>query len=186
MYIQHFLCLFSVSRHFNCFHIFTAVNNTSMNTGVQTSLQVHNFNYFVHTYSISAGSCSMLLENFYEHSLCFPEWMHHFSSYQYYTMCQPLSWVQLFVTTWTVVHQDPLSMEFSRQEYQIGLPFPSPGELPDLGIKSRSPDMQEDSLNLSHTGSPAKSIQMFQFFNMLTNTCFFMTIITLTSVIYLL
>ena len=42
-----------------------------------------------------------------------------------------LSHVQLFVTPWTVVYQAPPSMGFSRQEYWSGLPFPSPGDLPD-------------------------------------------------------
>ena len=46
-----------------------------------------------------------------------------------------LSRVQLFVTLWTVAHQAPLSMEFSRQEYWSGLPFPSPGYLLHPGIK---------------------------------------------------
>jgi len=46
--------------------------------------------------------------------------------------------VQLFATPWTVARQVPLSMEFSRQEYWSGLPFPSPGNLPDPGIKPRS------------------------------------------------
>ena len=40
---------------------------------------------------------------------------------------------------WTVAHQAPLSMGFPRQEYWSGLPFPSPEDLPDSGIKSRSP-----------------------------------------------
>ena len=40
---------------------------------------------------------------------------------------------------WTVVCQDPLSMEFSRQEYWNGLPFPSPGDLPNPGIELKSP-----------------------------------------------
>ena len=44
----------------------------------------------------------------------------------------------LFVIPWTVAHQAPLSMEFSREEYWSGLPFPSPGELPDPGIKPGS------------------------------------------------
>ena len=44
-----------------------------------------------------------------------------------------------FVTLWTVAHQSPLSMEFSRQEYWSGLPFPSPGDLPDPGIEPASP-----------------------------------------------
>ena len=42
-------------------------------------------------------------------------------------------------TPWTVAHQAPPSMVFSRQEYWSGLPFPSPGDLPDPGIKPRSP-----------------------------------------------
>ena len=50
-----------------------------------------------------------------------------------------LSRVHLFVTPWTVAHQAPLSMEFSRQEYCSGLSFPSPGDLPDPGIKPGSP-----------------------------------------------
>ena len=47
---------------------------------------------------------------------------------------------------WTVAHQAPLFMEFSRQEYWSGLPFPFPGDLPDPGIKPRSPALQADSL----------------------------------------
>ena len=50
-----------------------------------------------------------------------------------------LSRVQLLVTPWTVAYQVPLSMGFSRQEYWSGLPFPSPGDLPDPGIEARSP-----------------------------------------------
>ena len=49
-----------------------------------------------------------------------------------------------------------LSMEFSRQEYLSGLPFPSPGDLPNPGIKSRSPKLQTDSLLLSHQWSPCR------------------------------
>ena len=49
-------------------------------------------------------------------------------------------------TPWTVACQATLSMGFSRQEYWSGLPFPSPGDLPDLGIKPRSPALQADSL----------------------------------------
>ena len=48
------------------------------------------------------------------------------------------SCVQLFATLWTVACQDPLSMEFSRQEYWSGLPFPPPGDLSDPGIKPES------------------------------------------------
>ena len=50
-----------------------------------------------------------------------------------------LSHVQLFAAPWTVAHQAPLSMEFSRQEYWSGLPFPTPGDLPNSGIEPVSP-----------------------------------------------
>ena len=59
-----------------------------------------------------------------------------------------------FATPWTVARQAPLSMGFSRQEYCSGLPFPSPGDLPDPRIKPVSPAWQADSLPLSHLGSP--------------------------------
>ena len=52
-----------------------------------------------------------------------------------------LSHVQLFATPWTVDYQAPLSMGFSRREYWIGLPFPSPWDLPDPGIEPRSPTL---------------------------------------------
>ena len=49
-------------------------------------------------------------------------------------------------TSWTVAHQAPLSMEFSRREYWSGLPFPSSGDLPDPEIKPRSLVLQANSL----------------------------------------
>ena len=53
-------------------------------------------------------------------------------------MLSRFSCVQLFVTLWTVAHQAPLSMGFSRQEYWSGLPCPPPGDLPDPGMESAS------------------------------------------------
>ena len=53
-------------------------------------------------------------------------------------MLSRFSHVQLFVTPWTVTHQAPLSMGFSRQVYWIGLPFPSPGDLPNPGVEPAS------------------------------------------------
>ena len=53
---------------------------------------------------------------------------------------------------WTVALQAPLFTEFSRQEYWNGLPFRSPGDLPDPGIELGSPALQADSLHLSHQG----------------------------------
>ena len=61
-------------------------------------------------------------------------------------------------TAWTVAHQAPLSMGFSWQAYWSGLPSPSPGDLPNPGIKPESPvspALQADSLPLCHLGSPA-------------------------------
>ena len=60
------------------------------------------------------------------------------------------------VTPWTVACQAPLSVEFSRQEYQRGLPFPSPGDLPDPGIKLGSPALQVDSLPTEASGKPPR------------------------------
>ena len=58
------------------------------------------------------------------------------------------------VTPWTVARQAPLSMGFSRQEYGSGLPFPSPGDLPDPGIEARSPVLQADTLLSEPQGKP--------------------------------
>ena len=69
-----------------------------------------------------------------------------------------LSHVQLFVTPWTITNPAPLSMGFSRQEYWSGLPFPSPGDLPDLGIEPGSPALQEDSLPSEPPGKPIHSV----------------------------
>ena len=57
-----------------------------------------------------------------------------------------LNSVGLFAILWTVAYQAPLSMGFSRQEYWSGLPFPSPGDLPDPGIEPGSPALQADAL----------------------------------------
>ena len=62
--------------------------------------------------------------------------------------------VWLFVTPWTVALKAPLSMEFSRKKYWSGLPFPSPGNLPNPRIKPRSSAFQADSLPLIHLGRP--------------------------------
>ena len=59
-----------------------------------------------------------------------------------------------FVTPWSIACQAPLSMGFPRQEYWSGLPFLSPGDLPDSGLEPGTPALQADSLPLSHQGSP--------------------------------
>ena len=69
-----------------------------------------------------------------------------FNLYAGFSSVQSLSRVRLFVTPWTVAYQAPLSMGFSRQECWSGLPFPSPGDLPDPGIKPGSPALQAEAL----------------------------------------
>ena len=60
------------------------------------------------------------------------------------TLCDP----------WTVAHQAPPSMGFSGQEYWSGLPFPSPGDLPDPGVEPRSPTLQANALTSAPPGKP--------------------------------
>ena len=80
----------------------------------------------------------------------------HLSCEQVYRseMVKLLSRVRLFVTPWTIAYQAPPSMGFSRQEYWSGLPFPSPGDLPDPGIEPRSPAFQADALTSVPPGKP--------------------------------
>ena len=70
-----------------------------------------------------------------------------------------LSHVRLFAAPWTVACQAPPSMGFSRQEYWSGLPFPSPGDLPDPGIEPGSPASQADALPSKPPAAAAKSLQ---------------------------
>ena len=65
-----------------------------------------------------------------------------------------LSHVRLFATLWTVAYQASPSMGFSRQEYWSGLPFPSPGDLPDPGIEPGSPTLEADALTSEPPGKP--------------------------------
>ena len=67
-----------------------------------------------------------------------------------------LSRVQLFATPWTVAYQAPLSMGFSRQECWSGLPFPSPGDLPNPGIEPGSPALRADTLPSEPPGKPKR------------------------------
>ena len=69
-----------------------------------------------------------------------------------------LSRVRLFTTPWTAAYQAPPSMGFSRQECWSGLPFPSPGDLPNPGIEPRSPTLQADALPSEPPGKPIISI----------------------------
>ena len=64
-----------------------------------------------------------------------------------------LSHARLFAIPWTVAHQAPPSMGFSRQEYWSGLPFPSPGDLPNPGTEPGSPALQADALTSETPGT---------------------------------
>ena len=72
-----------------------------------------------------------------------------------------LSRVRLFVTPWIVACWAPLSMGFSRQEYWSGLPFPSPGDLPDPGIELGFPTLEANALTSEPPGKP-KIVTIFR------------------------
>ena len=74
-----------------------------------------------------------------------------------------LSRVQLFATPWTITYQAPPSIEFSRQEYWSGWPFPSPADLPNPGIEPGSPALQADALPSEPPGKQSKHSQVCVF-----------------------
>ena len=74
-----------------------------------------------------------------------------------YSEVKSLSRVRLFATPWTIAYQAPPSMGFSRQECWSGLPFPSPGDLPNPGIVPGSPELQADALLSEPPGKPLSS-----------------------------
>ena len=83
--------------------------------------------------------------------------------YIYYAcVLSRFSCVRLFATLWSVVRQAPLSMEFSRQEYWSGLPFPPPGDLPNPGIEPRSPTLQADSSQGKPKNTELGSLSLLQ------------------------
>ena len=103
--------------------------------------------------NMSAHSLEMLFRSSHSSQ---PADESHFSKNLYVSKVKgkvkTLSRVRLFATPWTVAHQTPPSMGFSRQEYWSGLPFPSPGDLPDPGIEPGSPAFQADALTSEPPG----------------------------------
>ena len=73
-----------------------------------------------------------------------------------------LSHIRLFATPLTVAYQALPSMGFSRQEYWSGLPFPSPGDLPDPGIEPGSPALQADALPSEPPGKQEEDSHNFE------------------------
>ena len=90
----------------------------------------------------------------------------------------PLSCVQIFATPWTAARETPLSMGFPRQEYWSELPFPPPGDLPDPGIKLKSPALQTGSYHLSHQGSPAVRLMPCNSFLLHLSPVFLLVLLT--------
>ena len=74
-----------------------------------------------------------------------------------------LSHVRLCETPWTAARQAPLSMGFSRQEYGSGLPFPTPGDLPDRGIESISPASPAWQEGFLPTGKSKPALSLWNF-----------------------
>ena len=79
-----------------------------------------------------------------------------------FVCAQSFSRVWLLTTLWTVAHQAPLAMGFSRQEHWSGLPFPPPGDLPDSGIKPASPASSALAGGFFTTEPPGKPRKMSQ------------------------
>ena len=90
---------------------------------------------------------------------CQESWIFFQQPRMHACMLNRFNHVQLFVALWTIACQAPLSTGFSRQEYWSGLPFSSPGDLPDSGIESRSPASQADSLPLEPRVKPPSSLE---------------------------
>ena len=74
--------------------------------------------------------------------------------YQTIYKCYSLSRAQLFATPWTAAHQAPPSMRFSRQGYWSGVPFPSPGDLPNPGIEPAPPALAGRFFTTAPPGNP--------------------------------
>ena len=101
-------------------------------------------------------SVFLILSSLLKYTPCYPSSFTGHLLLSIYTVAkfQLVSRVWLFATPWTVSRQVPPSMEFSRQEYWNRLSFPSPGDLPNPGIKPQSPALQPDSLPSEPLGKP--------------------------------
>ena len=89
---------------------------------------------------------------------------------QLFALCTTVMYFALCTTTvmynsWIVACQDLISMEFSRQKYWSGLPFPSPRDLPDSGIEQGSPALQVDFYHLSHQGNPNSILESLKLYS---------------------
>ena len=83
---------------------------------------------------------------------------------------QLLKHIRFFAAPWTVAHQAPLSMEFSRQEYWSGLPFPTPGDLPNPVIKPVSPALTDGFFTIAPPGKSTEEIKGIETFTCLLSS----------------
>ena len=105
--------------------------------------------------NLSFDSSNDIVEHIQKFNFCSQPSLYFFKGSEVtWSKVKSLSRVRLFVTLWIVAHQAPLSMGFSRQEYWSGLPFPSPGDLPDPGIETGSPTLQAHALLPEPPGDP--------------------------------
>ena len=116
--------------------------------GVSRSLQ-RRCGSVVASCRIGVTDCSSPCMDSFEGGRCYLHYLHHSLA-----PGKSLSHVQLFATLWTIAYQAPPSMGFSRQEYWSGLPFPSPGDLPNPGIEPGSPTLEADALTSEPPGKP--------------------------------
>ena len=129
-----------------------------------TDLQFQNLNFFLPSRlllitQVSVNISLCLIQIYYCLNIwCFPDparwsWWAMWPNNVLYICAKSLSRVRLSAAPWTIAHQAPLSMGFSRQ-YLSGLPLPSSVDLPDSGVEPGSLALQVDSLCLSHRRSP--------------------------------
>ena len=121
-----------------------------INVSINTSLYLNWF--IISSYVFICPSLKAMLRK----ENCFIDCHSNLSSklLEYWNEVKWLSRVWLFVTPWTVAYQALLSMGFSRQEHWSGLPFPSPGDLPNPGIEPGSPALEADALTSEPPGKP--------------------------------
>ena len=134
MYHVFFICS-SVDGHLDCFHVLAIVSGTAMNTEMHISFEPY-FPLDICLLNLICISIYTVSHTVLGTIVCTTG------------MCEVKSFsrVLLFATPWTVAYQAPPSLGFSRQEYWSGLPFPSPGDLPNPGIEPGSPVFQADAL----------------------------------------
>ena len=117
-----------------CFSPSDLLHSVWQSLGLFTSLQMTQFHSFLWLSDIPWHICTTFLHPFF-----------YWCTFKVSDV-KSLSRVRLLATPWTVAYQAPPSMGFSRQDCWSGLPFPSPGDLPDPGIEPGSPTLQADTL----------------------------------------